>query len=297
MSKAVKQVVPNLMRPHEVEDAKGEVRNIRDALEAPAYIRGKVTDLPNMAKRRSRLEAQIDAYAPKPFKEEELDKAIALSNELESKIREGMPTSAEMRRNPPGAVSKHIGWQKTKSKMVQAWKTVQLRLRESGAVADHLVYGHDIANVERIRPTGHDTRELNMDYAQITGKDIKYGKEVGKTTVFNEEQLAMLQQLDPDMRGQLFSLNQVQRARVKDFVQAVIDGDIDADGNELASRPKTAADSVSLGFTNVSAASLDDLTMAQLRSRAKQKGINTFKMGKEAIKSAIMEQQVISNGA
>jgi hypothetical protein len=71
-----------------------------------------------------------------------------------------MPSQEEMRKSPPGAIGKHMRWEKQNKKNLEEWKNLKLRL-------NHEDTDPDVANFERFRPTSSSS--LNMDNAHIPG--------------------------------------------------------------------------------------------------------------------------------
>lgn len=116
------------------------------------------------------IDRQLQTDAPRPYSESERDAAVARERDLREKIREGMCTQAEMRRNPAGATDKHRAWEKARKADVLEWKNVRVRMHASGMI-DSVRDAQDVANIETFRPA-HASHELNMDNAQIPGKDI-----------------------------------------------------------------------------------------------------------------------------
>lgn len=168
MSNFKEDTVP-LMRPHQVDAAQSELDRINQMLSAPPHIAGQVQDRGKLIARRRRLEKTMETEAPKPYSPEEKDRAIARRDDLEGDIRQGMPTAAEMRRNPPGTVDKHLRWERTKKQKIMEWKHICARLNAGGDVAERIE--SEVSNVERLRPVGGPT-EGNMHGAAIPGQQF-----------------------------------------------------------------------------------------------------------------------------
>ena len=158
-----------LLKPLEVQQKAGELRRLQETISAPPHVRAKVQDMGMIVRRRNNLQRDIEENAPKPYKLEELDGATAREKALLANIVQGMPTQAEMRRAPPGAVDKHMAWERANKKKIIEWKNVRRRLHASGdnPSTDEV----DLSNLERYRPaTASDS--LNLDNAVIPSASI-----------------------------------------------------------------------------------------------------------------------------
>ena len=159
-----KESTAPLLRPEQELTLREEERRIQGIISGPSYVSDRIQERPQMHRNARNVRKRLEEQAPKPYEPEVVDKAVARSNELQQQFTTGMPTQAEMRRNPPGAVDKHMGWEKRNKEAIMEWKNIQLRLRAGGQVDD----GIDVANIERFRPVG-GSAELNMDNAHIPG--------------------------------------------------------------------------------------------------------------------------------
>lgn len=81
---------------------------------------------------------------------------------LRDEILQGMPTQEEMRRNPPGAVHKHMSWEKANKQKILTWKNYRIALEPDSQ-------DPDLANLERYRPSGMQDTSTFMVNAQIPG--------------------------------------------------------------------------------------------------------------------------------
>jgi len=158
------------LRAHQIKELAEERKGIDNTLNAPAYIRNQVQDSAAMYKRIKSIDATLHRDAPTPYPGEELDKAVRRERELRESITGGMPTQAEMRRTPSGAIDKHRRWEAEHKRNIQEWKNLRLRLHTSGQIDAH-ADAREVANIEKFRPV-HATHELNMDNKLIDGKDI-----------------------------------------------------------------------------------------------------------------------------
>ncbi|HUS52975.1 MAG TPA: hypothetical protein VMY41_03090 [Thermohalobaculum sp.] len=159
----------SLFRPRQVDQAKDEVRNIEGMLSQPQHVLQHV-DVPAAMKQRATLKKQLDDLTPRPLAVEERDVTAARCSELRADIAEGMPTQAEMRRNPAGAVDKHRSWERRNKPKIAEWKNARLRMHASGMLDDLPSDASDVANIETFRPNG-GFGEMNMHNTQITPTD------------------------------------------------------------------------------------------------------------------------------
>ena len=130
----------------------------------------------------------------------------ARSKTLLDQILTGMPSQEEMRKAPPGAVDKHMGWEKRNKPAIMEWKNLQLRLRPGEREA---------ANLERHRPA---SSTLNMDNAVVQGKAIYIPDNVGSTVTFSDAELDQLNALKPGLRDSVGTMSNEQRQVVKDML-------------------------------------------------------------------------------
>lgn len=213
----------NLLKPNQVTELREELAQIEQTLNAPPHIRARISDPRAMQKRRKALRDQLDRFTPRPYRKDELDARIDEMNDLSDFIATGMPSSAEMRRNPAGAVGKHMSWEKRTERAVARYKHVGLRLLATGAVPDHLKHGSDVASVERLRAL--DTPNDLQDGAQIPKTtDYHFGHDVGNSVVFSDDEIEAATALDPEIAGQLALLDNDQRAAVKRQIAEMLAG-------------------------------------------------------------------------
>ena len=121
-----------------------------------------------MAKQLRGLKRQLETQAPKGYAEADKDAAITREAELRDSWTNGMPTQAEMRRNPAGAVDKNRSWDARSKAAVLEWKNIRLRLHAGGDLPNTLADSRDVANIEMFRPAVA-SHELNMANEQIPG--------------------------------------------------------------------------------------------------------------------------------
>lgn len=191
-----------LLRPAQLEEMQSEVKAAEAKLSNPA-----IQDKGEARKQLIRTRATLDSQTPKPPVDgAEEGRMVARSKQLLDEVLAGMPSQEEMRKAPPGAVDKHMGWEKRNKAKILEWKNLQLRLRPGEREA---------ANLERYRPAGST---LSMDNAFIQGKAIYIPQNVGATVTFSEDELGQLNALKPGLRDTVGAMTNEQRQVVKDML-------------------------------------------------------------------------------
>jgi hypothetical protein len=209
-------IAKNLLRPRQVQESREELSRIEGMLNAPSHVRSKISDPRAMAARAHRLKDELDKFTPKAFSPTEKDVAVRAFNRLRDEIAVGMPSSEEMRRNPPGAVQKHQSWERRNKTKVLEWKNIGLRLQASGDLDDAL--GDAAINVELLR--NHSTnRDLSMDGAQIPKATDYHFPPQPESVVLSDAQIATLDKIDPDLSRQLALMPAEMRLQVKEILQ------------------------------------------------------------------------------
>lgn len=150
------------LRHNQVAELEQEKARLMDQLTAqqphlksqePAHARRRLGQVAN----------QIETQLPPELKGELLDRVSKREVELREKILEGMPSAAEMRLGPPGALGKHQDWQKKNQRRMQEWKNCALLLARSGK-GNGDYSDPDVANFERFRPR---SSSLNLDTTAV----------------------------------------------------------------------------------------------------------------------------------
>ena len=149
--------VPNLLRPHQVMELTEEANRIDKML--VGEHRGAVQDANALRKASRRIRKAVDVSAPQPYEGAEKDKAARRADILRDKIKEGMLSRVEMRRNPVGAVDRHLAWESENKGRILEYKHIMLRLNVGTSE-------RNVANIEKFRPEGH---MAYTDEAQISG--------------------------------------------------------------------------------------------------------------------------------
>lgn len=191
-----------LLRPNQLAEMRDEVKSAEAKLNNPA-----IQDKGEARKQLIRTRATLESQTPRPpVDAAEEGRMVARSKHLLSEVLAGMPSQEEMRKAPPGAVDKHMGWEKRNKPKIMEWKNLQLRLRPGEQEA---------ANLERHRPVGST---LSMDNAFIQGKNIYIPENVGATVTFSDAEMAQIMALKPGLAGTVGTMTNEQRAVVKEMI-------------------------------------------------------------------------------
>lgn len=262
------QVTTNLLRETQVRECREELSRLDGMLNAPPHIRSRV-DVQEAHRRRGRLRRELEAQTPQPYDAREKDAAVRRFHQLGEEIKVGMPSSEVMRRNPPGAVQQHQAWERRNKKKVLERKHIGLRLHATGDLDP--VLGEAAINIELLRD--HSTgRDLAMDGAQIPKtSDFHFGAPRPESVVLSDEQISTLQEVDPELAGQLALMDSETRGKVKAILQKFI-----AESAEPATpeKPKRVLHPAMQRMTN-------------LRSLCKANGINSHKMKADDMAAAL----------
>ena len=194
-----------LLRPQQLEEMQNQVKIAEAKLSNPAIL-----DKGEARRQLIRTRKTLDEQTPRaPADTAEEGRMHKRSKVLLNEILDGMPSQEEMRKAPPGAVDKHMGWEKRNKSKILEWKNLQLRLRPGEREA---------ANLERHRPAGST---LSMDNAVVPGKYIYIPDGVGATVTFSDAELEQLRALKPGLAESLGLMSNEQRAVVKELVEAL----------------------------------------------------------------------------
>ena len=113
-----------------LKDEKRELEtSIQEAEQARGAIRG--VDIPRMKQEISRIDEKIHEGTPGRIRGGDKDALAKEERELEDKISAGMPSRYEMRKptENPGAVRKHLEWDKRNKENIQRYVQIQRMLR------------------------------------------------------------------------------------------------------------------------------------------------------------------------
>jgi hypothetical protein len=192
-----------LLRPNQLAEMRDEVKSAEAKLSNPA-----IQDKGEARKQLIRTRATLESQTPRaPVDAAEEGRMVAREKQLRDEIlADGIPSQEEMRKAPPGAVDKHMGFEKRNKLKILEWKNLRLRLMPGEQEA---------ANLERYRPT---TSSLSMDNAVIAGKNIYIPPNVGSTVTFNEGEMEQLRALKPELADTIGSMSNDGRAAVKEML-------------------------------------------------------------------------------
>lgn len=238
-----------LLRPAAVEEAKSEIKVLESQLQSP-----HIEDKGEVYRKLSRIKKNFDDQAPRaPESSDEEGRMASREKLLLSKILRGMPSQEEMRKAPPGAVDKHMAWERRNKLAILEWKNLRLRLMPGEREAP---------NLERYRPT---SSSLSMDNAYIPGKQFYMPPPgAGLPVTFNDEQIAALRILSPQLADALAIMSREQRQDVKDALSGGIGLDAEVPDDSLE-RVERMSEAELHGYAGV------DLNPHIEKSRAKKK--------------------------
>lgn len=201
---AEKSVAP-LLRNDQVEEMLGEKESLQRKLQSP-HIEDKGT----VAEQLRRLNNQLESQRPRPYVGPELDAAVRREAELRAIWTQGMLSHEEMRKAPSGSVDRHLAWERKNVRVIEEWQNIKRRLHAGDD-------SRESASIEQHRPT---TSTMNMDGALIHGKQFflpPYG--AAMPVMFTDAQIAVLKSIVPDLADRLGTLDNVQRAQVKQTLE------------------------------------------------------------------------------
>ena len=156
------------LKAREIGEVQAELSSI-DALMEPAnaFARKDIDQegLRQIHNRRVFLQDKLEDHTAPALSGEARDALSRRLNELNDKIRQGMPTHEDMRRNPAGAVDQHRRWE-------QLNKAAILERRNAIIALNPGDDSKDLTNIDMIRP--HSAALTNgtatfMSDAQIPG--------------------------------------------------------------------------------------------------------------------------------
>ncbi len=266
----------SVLHPRQVVELKDDRAKLEGMLGSAAFIRNQLQDGgANVNKQIKGIDRMLE-QAPQPIPAETLDEAVRAEKSLRESWLEGMPTQAEMRRNPPGAVDKNTSWHKRTKTQVSQWKNLRRRLHASGISKHRLADEGDISNIEIFRPAG-GSAEMNMDNAQIAQtKTIRLPPAgAGLPAVMSDEQAELLKSANPELHGKMALMSNDQRAEVLGLVDSMLAGQVP--DRVKRTKPK---------------GSYNESEIAALRAEAKNLGINTYQKGKEQLRIEIAERTI-----
>jgi len=139
-----------------------------DIAKCDAKLASPVIEEKKQVREQRRLaEKSLEYQAPPELSPLERDKVARRVQELEGRLRQGLPTAEEMRKKPPGAVTKHQAWERNhKQELFEYRRGLRMLNPDSN--------DSELGSVERLRP---QSNSLNMDNAYIPGKNFNFPSE------------------------------------------------------------------------------------------------------------------------
>lgn len=218
---ATKFTSENLLHPRQVTELNETKTRLQAVLGAAPHIRNQLQDGGAfVTKQITEIDRMLD-QAPRKIPRKDIDDAVALEQRLRDDWLKGMPTQAEMRKNPPGAVDKNIAWLNSTKAAQLRWKHLRRRLHASG-ISDHkLADEGDISNIEMFRPKG-GSGEMSMENAQIPGKGYFLPNTVTAAAVMSDVEETFLKDNAPEILDQMAILDNEMRHKVLDKVREIM---------------------------------------------------------------------------
>jgi hypothetical protein len=274
----------NLLHPRQVVELNDTRARLQGMLGAAPHIRGQLADSGAMVQGQLAEVDRMLRQAPEPIPKDEIDAAVRLETELRGKWLDGMPTQAEMRKNPPGAVDKNKAWSNRTKDDVLRWKHLRRRLHASGISEHRLADEGDISNIEMFRPAG-GSGEMSMDNAQIPGRQYHLPPPgAGPAAVMSEDDAALLQAINPEVAARMATYTNEQREKILAVVRGFSDlsrPESEAEKPKKPEKPRTTKRKDTYAGSE----------LAQLRAAAKALGINSYQKGKAQLREEIAARQ------
>ena len=155
----------NYLKTREIEGVNQELKGIEAQL-APTNIGRQAISadgLKHLSERRSFLQDKLEDHSAPELTGEAKDALNTRLNDLNARIRVGMPTHEDMRRNPAGAVDQHRRWEKLNKSAVLERRNILIALNPGDD-------SKDLTNIDMIRPHAPNVGAATfMPDAQIPG--------------------------------------------------------------------------------------------------------------------------------
>lgn len=199
MSNATEQPI-NPLRPNQTADLQDEQVRLKKTLKREGV------DKADINKQLRKVNTMISTQSATQLQGQELDSAQKRIDTLRESIQKGMPSHEEMRKAPPGAVGKHIDWEKRNKKNIAEYKRLQIACNTGSD-------DPELASVEKFRPTKNT---LNMHDAVIPGQDFHGIDTAAVTTVLSTEDIKLIRERAPaEISGKLALMDAEGRSIVK----------------------------------------------------------------------------------
>lgn len=148
--------IPRFLRPHERQQREQLHQGLKQAAESP-YLKNASHSKRQILGALSRVERDIESQTAPTLSKTEEDRAAKRCKELEEKIKEKIPSSETMRRNPPGAVAHHMSWERENKANIKEWRALNHMLHP-GADGPTMAY---LGSLERLRKQTDNTRNYH----------------------------------------------------------------------------------------------------------------------------------------
>ena len=157
----VVQKAKRYLTKNERDEREDKVLQLKSQLRQPTWVNDALGgNAPQLLVRNIRsIEDDLEENAPPKIESSTRDVLLMRQRELREKIKTGMLTHEEMRRNPPGAVDRHRRWESQNKDRILEYKNI-CRVLEPDSDAK------DLASVEVFRPSRPFAYDSN---AQIAG--------------------------------------------------------------------------------------------------------------------------------
>ena len=142
------QKAKRILTKNERDDRETQVARMKGQLRQPTWVNDALGgNAPQQLSKTIRsIEDDLEENSPPQVDAPTRDALVMRQRELREKIKEGMLTHEEMRRNPPGAVDRHRKWEKQNTDRILEYKNIWRTLEpESDA--------KDLASIEVFRPS------------------------------------------------------------------------------------------------------------------------------------------------
>lgn len=154
--------IVSLLSPDQQQQFDEDIRECKEALEDP-----KVQKKGEVRQRMRNLELSYQRQAPQAITGMDKDRLARLETRVRDKIREGMLTQEEMRKNPASAVDRHIKWERANKANILLYKKIR-RVQATMDGGSPATWDREASNIEQFRPGGAVGRGYRGD-AQIPG--------------------------------------------------------------------------------------------------------------------------------
>lgn len=224
-------------RPDQIEETTQEANHLAGMLNAAPHIATQISDRQGLARNLSNLRKALQRHSPAPYTGDQMDRARDRAKKLEDQMKADMPTHEEMRVGGVGMADKLLKWEKKNKENATEWKNLQTRMHVTECQGGRIERIKDLGNVDRFRPWG----KADVTDAQIKTTEFHFAPgPITQSVIFNDAEIATVQELQPDIAGMLGQMTNEQRALVKGLLEEWAEdekhGEAAADAPVAASR-------------------------------------------------------------